>query len=356
MNKKTIKGASMFASAGIAETYFKKAGIDIVVANELIEKRGQFYSHMYPKTKMIIGDINNEETRNKFISTIGDDVKFLIATPPCQGISNLGKNRNLEEKLKDPRNYLVFNVFEVIEQKDFDYIMMENVPGFLTIKLPYKDKLHTLEEILNDKYSDKYNIEARVLNAKDYGVPQSRPRAIVKLYKKNLNWKWPEKQKEITLRECIGELPSIESGEKSDIKYHYARKHDAKQIEWMKHTPTGCSAHNNKEYYPVKSDGTRIKGYNATYKRMNWDAPASAITMRNDAISSQDNVHPGHLLPDGTYSDARVLSLLELFRVSSLPDDWNIPEWATDTFVRRVIGEGVPPKLTYNIVKGIGKK
>ena len=136
---------------------------------------------------------------------------------------------------------------------------------------------------------------------------------------------------------------------KVDFQFVY----DSKQILWMKHTPTGCSAHNNINYFPVKSDGTKIKGYNATYKRMNWDAPASAVTMRNDAISSQDNVHPGHLLPDGTYSDARVLSLLELFRVSSLPDNWNIPEWATDTFIRRIIGEGVPPKLTYNIVKGI---
>jgi len=351
-----IKGASMFASAGIAETYFKNAGIDIVVANELLEKRGQFYQHMYPTSKMIVGDIRDKEIKNKFLKEITEDVKFLIATPPCQGISNLGKNRNLEEKLKDPRNYLVFDVLDVIDKKDFDYIMMENVPGFLTIKLPYKNELYKLEEILKDKYSEKYNIEAKILNAKEYGVPQSRPRAIIKMYKKKLQWGWPEKQKEITLRECIGNLPSLESGEKSNIKFHYARQHDEKQVQWMKHTPTGCSAHNNDIFYPVKSDGSKIKGYNATYKRMNWDAPASAITMRNDAISSQDNVHPGRLLEDGTYSDARVLSLLELFRVSSLPDDWNVPNWATDTFIRRIIGEGVPPRLTYNIVKGIENK
>jgi len=350
-----IKGASMFAGAGIAETYFKNAGIDIVVANELLEKRGEFYLYMYPKTKMIVGDIRDKKIKDEFLSQIKKDVKFLIATPPCQGISNLGKNRNLEDKLKDSRNYLVFDVLDVIDQKDFDYILMENVPGFLKIKLPYKDKLCTLKEILTDKYANKYTIEAKILNAKDYGVPQSRPRAIIKMYKIGLEWAWPGPEKEITLREAIGDLPSLESGEKSDIKYHYARKHDEKQVLWMKHTPTGCSAHNNDIYYPVKADGTKIKGYNATYKRMSWDAPASAVTMRNDAISSQDNVHPGRLLPDGTYSDARVLTLFELFRVSSLPDNWNPPDWASDTFIRRIIGEGVPPKLTYNIVKGIKK-
>ena len=351
-----IKGASMFASAGIAETYFKEAGINIVVANELIEKRAQLYQYMYPKSKMIVGDITNNKIKQKFLEEIKEDVKFLIATPPCQGISNLGKNRNLDDKLKDPRNYLIFDVLEIIDQRDFDYILMENVPGFLTIKLPYKDKLYTVEEILEDKYSKKYNIEAKTLNAKEYGVPQSRPRAIIKLYKKGLEWEWPKKQKEITLREAIGDLPSIESGEKSDIKYHYARKHSKNQVIWMKHTPTGKTAFDNDEFYPVKKDGTKVKGYKATYKRMSWDAPASAVTMRNDAISSQDNVHPGRLLSDGTYSDARVLSLLELFRVSSLPDDWKIPEWTTDTFIRRVIGEGVPPRLTYNIVKGIKMK
>ena len=171
-----IKGASMFASAGIAETYFKEAGIDIVVANELIEKRGEFYHYMYPTSKIIVGDINKEEIKNKFMNEIGEEVKFSIATPPCQGISNLGKNRSLQEKLKDPRNYLVFDILDVIDKKDFDYILMENVSGFLTIKLPYKDKLCTLEEILNDKYVSKYRIEARILNAKEIGRASCRER------------------------------------------------------------------------------------------------------------------------------------------------------------------------------------
>ena len=350
-----IKGASMFASAGIGETYFKKAGINIVIANELLPKRGQFYSEMNPNSKMIIGDIREENVKKMFIKSITSDVKFLVATPPCQGISNLGKNRTNDDKLKDQRNYLIFEIIDVIDQKNFDYIMIENVPGFLKLLLPYKNELRTIEEILNEKYSDKYNVEIRVLNAKDYGVPQSRPRAIIKMYKKGLRWEWPKEQKEITLREAIGDLPSLESGETSEIKFHSARKHISNHILWMKHTPTGCSAHDNKEFYPVKKDGTKIKGFNATYKRMRWDTPASALTMRSDAISSQENVHPGRKKIDGTYSDARVLTLRELFIVESLPVEWDIPDWATDTFIRQIIGEAVPPMLAYNIVKGIGE-
>ena len=342
----------MFASAGIAETYFKKAGIDIVVANELLQKRGDFYSKMYPETKMIVGDI--KEKKEKFLNYITDDVKFLIATPPCQGLSTLGMNKHLTQMQSDPRNYLVFDIMDVIDKKDFDYIMIENVPRFLTMYFPYKDGFKTLEEILVDKYSKKYKIETKILNAKDYGVPQSRPRAIVKMYKKDKLWKWPVEQKEITLKQAIGHLPSLESGEKSNLKFHEAKIHNNREIECMKHTPEGCSAMVNEVYYPKKADGTRIKGFHNTYKRMKWDAPAPARTMNNGNIGSHNNVHPGRKLKDGTYSDARVLTLRELFIVSSLPEEWDIPEGLTDTFIRHIIGEAIPPMLAFNIVKMIG--
>ena len=121
----------------------------------------------------------------------------------------------------------------------------------------------------------------------------------------------------------------------------------------MQHTPTGHSAFENEFYYPKKIDGTRVKGYNTTYKRMEWDKPAPTITMANGVISSQCNVHPGRLNKDGTYSDARVLTVYEIMRLFTIPDNWNIPIWANDNFIRRVIGEGIPPLLIYKIVRNL---
>ena len=123
----------------------------------------------------------------------------------------------------------------------------------------------------------------------------------------------------------------------------------------MRHTAEGCSAMTNEFYYPKKADGTKIKGFHNTYKRMKWDAPAPARTMNNGNIGSHNNVHPGRKLKDGTYSDARVLTLRELFIVSSLPEEWQIPEGLTDTFIRHIIGEAIPPMLAFNIVKMIGE-
>ena len=83
--------------------------------------------------------------------------------------------------------------------------------------------------------------------------------------------------------------------------------------------------------------------------------PAPTVTMRNEIISSQENVHPGRDNGDGTWSDARVLTLRELLIISSLPPDMEKPDNLTDTAFRQLIGEGIPPKLMEAIMKGIGK-
>lgn len=348
-----MKGLSLFASAGIAETYLRDIGIEITVANELLPVRANFYSHLYPESKMIQGDITKAEIKQKIESEITGDLEFLIATPPCQGFSTLGRNKKNESFSDDERNFLIFDVFHFIDKYDFKYIFIENVPRFFQMYYPFNGKLLNIIDILNIKYAKDYIIEHDILNAKDYGVPQSRPRAIIKMYKKELSWSWPIKEKEIPLKEAIGHLPSLESGEMSNIKYHNAKIHNERDIIAMKHTPTGMSAHKNEYYYPKRIDGNRISGFHNTYKRMDWDKPAPARTTNSGNIGSHNNVHPGKLLNDGTYSDSRVLTLRELLIVSSLPEDWNVPEWASDTLIRTVIGEAIPPILAMKILKEI---
>ena len=54
------------------------------------------------------------------------------------------------------------------------------------------------------------------------------------------------------------------------------------------------------------------------------------------------------------YTNPRVLSIYELMVVSSLPTDWNIPDWASHELIRQVIGEGIPPLLIRKIVERLG--
>lgn len=354
MNK--IKAISVFSSAGIGELLLKNTNVEVVAANELLPKRAECYSHFYPNTDMYCGDITLDQTQDYMVSAAQKSgAKMLIATPPCQGLSTLGKNKKQIHYEKDKRNYLILSALNIIDRCDFDYVLIENVPTFLEMYFPYENDYFKLEEILNKKYSSKYKIEARVLNAKDYGICQSRPRAIIKMYKPDKKWSWPSEEKEITLCEAIGYLPSLESGESSDIPWHFAKKHNERAVLALKHTPTGKSAIANEVYYPKKEDGTRIKGFHNTFKRMDWDQPCPTRTTFSGSMSSHNNVHPGRLLPDGTYSDARVLTLLETFIVSSIPEDIDFPKDSTDTFIRTVIGESIPPKLMMKVIEKIGK-
>lgn len=347
-----MKGVSLFCSAGIAETYFKNNGIDIVVASILMQQRCDLHSWLYKDCKTICGDITSQEIfDNVKKETLHQNCKFLLATPPCQGMSTLGK----KEYETDKRNYLIFYVFDLIDCCDFDYILIENVPKFLKLYFPYKGGLYTLIDIVKDKYDEQYNVETFILNAKDYGVPQSRPRGFIKIWKKGLLWSNPIPQKEITLREAIGDLPSLEPGGSSNIKWHYAKVHNERDIECMRHTPEGKSAFLNEVHFPKKANGEKMKGFHNTFARMRWDEPCPARTIQSGNMGGHNNVHPGRPLADGTFSDARVLTMRELFIVSSLPADWDLPSNVSDTFIRAVIGEAIPPKFSEAIIKGIGK-
>jgi len=345
------KGVSLFANVGIAETYIKNHDIEIVVANELLVNRAKFHKEMHPKCKTIQGDITDDETFSKIVEASKQEkCDFLIATPPCQGMSLAGKMHE-----NDPRNSLIKYVIKLAQELQPTNILIENVPKVLNTYLVHNgEKLKIIDFIKNELEPLGYIINPVVVDASDYGTAQSRKRAIF-LISKLHKWELPPKQEKMTVREMIEHLPSLESGESSTIKYHNAKNHNQRHISFLKQTPTGKTALHNKVHYPKKADGTRIKGYDTTYKRIEWDKPSPTITMANGSISSQNNVHPGRLKSDGTYSDARVLTLKEIFILTGLPDDWTPPTWASENLIRQVIGEGVPPRLIDTLLSTIPK-
>ena len=208
MNK--LKGVSLFANVGIAETYLKDTGIDILVANELLEERAKFYSHLYPDSEMIIGDITKDDTYNTVISKCREkNVDFLIATPPCQGMSLAGKMDNF-----DPRNSLIYYAVKVIKDILPKYILIENVPQQLKTTIRYNEELIPIPEYLRKELGDIYNFATNsLICAKDFDVPQMRKRNITLLSRKDMSYIWELPSiphKEITLKDAIGDLPSLD--------------------------------------------------------------------------------------------------------------------------------------------------
>ena len=368
-----LNGLSLFANVGVAETYLDELGIEIKVANELEPKRAKFYSHLYPKTNMIIGDITDEKIRKVIVlESKKNNVDFIIATPPCQGMSLAGKMDKF-----DKRNQLIYYAIEVIKKIKPKYILLENVPQLLRTKIKVDNVIISIPEYIHKELDDYYNFaDENIVSAKDYDVPQMRKRNIFLLSRKDMNYVWqvPKKKKIITLREAIYDLPSVdpllkegleetlklfpdflikkENAEKVS-RFHRPPMHAKKHVVAMMHTPSGCTAFDNKIFYPKKDDGTRVNGHYNTYRRFEWDKPARTITQNNGVISSLCCVHPGKsYVKNGEvlYSDPRCLTLYELFIVFSLPKDWNVPDWSDERFIRRVVGEGIPPMLIKNIV------
>lgn len=355
-NKYKINAVSLFSCIGVAECYLKDIGINVITASDIDPDRCKVYKYFYPDTKVICGDISDEKIKESIKKSTRKKIDLVISTPPCQGMSSVGKNRKYSDlnSQKDKRNFLILESFEIIDYFSPSYVIFENVPRLLRVIIPFQGKGRKIEEILNLKYGEQYNIKIDILNTCNFGIPQNRERVYIRMYKKGLRWDDPKpNERVITLREAIGDLPSLEAGEDSGIKNHWARKHPQNQIECMRHTPTGCSAVDNKVFYPKKPNGERIKSYKNCYKRVEWDKPSPTITMRNEIISSQDKVHPGRSLGNGLWSDARVFTMRELLIIMSMPPDMDLPDIVSNTKLRQFIGEGIPPKMLKELLEGI---
>lgn len=355
-----MKAVSLFSCIGVAEYYLKDLGIEVVVASDIDKKRCDVHKFIYPDTAVVCGDIKDDSVKQQIIKAVGrQKIDIVISTPPCQGMSSVGKNRSYDALLSqtDERNFLILESFKIIDDLQPSYILFENIPRVLKVVIPFEGELLSVKEILEKKYGGDYDIKINVYNCCNFEVPQNRERCFIRLYKKGLRWDDPIPSDHIvTLREAIGELPSLEAGETSNIKNHWAREHPASHIEWLKHTPEGCSALDNPVHFPVKENGERVKGYRNCYKRMIWDAPSPTVTMRNEIMSSQDKVHPGRNLGNGIWSDARVLTPRELLIVMSLPPDMELPTFVSDTSMRQFIGEGIPSLMVKKLMQGICKK
>jgi DNA (cytosine-5)-methyltransferase 1 len=372
-----LKALSLFANVGIAEIYMKEHGINVLVANELLEDRARFYRHIHPETNMIAGDITDKKIFQDVINKSKKaKVDFIIATPPCQGMSCAGRKDPL-----DPRNNLIYYAIEAIKLLKPRFVILENVPMQQhTLILCNGKNVVIPEYVLNELGTDYTFNERRVVNSMNYGVPQSRSRYIYLLSRKDemINWEFPTpSEKKITMLDAIGDLPSLdpclrEKDEKWRFpdyevkakagliisKWHYPPKHSWKQVEWMIHTPSGQSAFKNTVHYPM-TKGRRIKGAPRTYMRMDWQKPATTIMQNSGVISAFSTVHPGRALVESSddtkrkFSDARALTIYELLILSSIPTDWNIPDWADDLLIRKVIGEGIPPKLIKKAIENL---
>lgn len=369
--KKSLYYASIAACVGSDEYYLEDHNLVCKVALECDDDRAEYYELMNKmrskhKVDMIVGKLEEkfDELVKAFKQNNCELAKFTI---PCQIFCKMrGKNWKDDDRL-----LLVLWCVKFIKQVKPKYILFENAKEFLVFSLPLAEDLskhpiaqkmqqelngRTIGQYLIDELGENslgYNLNFAIENAAFYGTAQNRVRSIVLGSLEGI-WKFPcPEEYAMPLWQAIGHLPSLEAGQKSEIPYHYAPElhSDPEKAKTMQeafaHLATGCRSKDNDPKYQLSGFGF----FDDKGTRKFWDRPSNTIDGGNGGVLNNRTLHPGRLKKDGTYSDARVLSLLEVFLTNGLPQSYEVPEKYQDkeAFIREVMGEIMLPRFLERI-------
>lgn len=194
--KEKFKFIDLFAGIGGFRLALQNLGGKCVFTSEWDKYSKLTYEANFGEVPF--GDITKPETK----SYIPDNFDVLCAGFPCQAFSIAGKRGGFE----DTRGTLFFDVAEIIKSKQPKAIFLENVKG-----LRNHDKGKTLATILNTLREDLnyYVPEPKIINAKDFGVPQNRERIFIVGFRKDLgieNFAYPDPtNKDAVLEEILEE-------------------------------------------------------------------------------------------------------------------------------------------------------
>ena len=372
-NTKKYRFVDLFAGAGGLSLGLEHAGFEVAFANEINSTcaKTYLYNRKIKQEQVYVGDIKDLLKNHTKYKEFLNDITLVCGGPPCQGFSMANRQRLID----DPRNKLYKSYLEFLNIIKPQFFIMENVKG-MTKKI---------DEIIEDFHNTlgyEYDIKYRILNAKDFGVPQNRERLIV--IGNNIGIKTEdifsdiEKNKNKTtfnLGDAISDLPLIQpnkyknntnfednncgyfekefiykkssfytfiNGNKKINKLynHKSRYNNERDIKIFELLPQGCnSLHESiRDLMPYKNRNHIFKD---KYFKLSENDVCKTITshMKYDCNMY---IHP---------TQGRGLSPREAARVQTFPDDYVFVGPQNSWYMQ--IGNAVPVKLAEVIGKCI---
>lgn len=298
----------LFAGAGGFTEGFKQAGFTPIFANDSNTDAVFTYSYNHPEAEISDADIRVVDPvglRRKLKVKKGE-LDVLVGGPPCQGFSMAGR-RNVY----DTRNRLYRHYLRFVEAFEPRIIVMENVPGLLTMRNPRDGKV--IDDITRHFDRAGYKVTWKLLNAADFGAPQTRKRVLLIANKLGLEngvlfpkeTRGPNsrgKKRHATVRHAIMDIADVEDPD--DAWNHKPMKHEARVEERFRLIPPAGDLAENQEYLP--SDLRRVAfAYNC--KRLPLDLPSVTLVPGHYAFP----VHP--MLP-------RTITVREAARLQGFSD------------------------------------
>ena len=298
-----MKVVSLFSGAGGLDLGFKMAGHEIIWANDLYEDAVETYKHNLGN-HIVCEDISKVDAEDI------PECDIIIGGFPCQGFSVA----NMKRHKADERNALYKQLIRVIGAKKPKFFLAENVKGLTNLA-----KGSVFKMILNDFSELGYKVSHKILNAADYGVPQTRQRVIIIGVRNDINFEYH-----------FPEPTNSKNGEDGLPRWVSVGEAMANIAD-----PDLPNTLPNHEYSKYK---LQFNGY-LGHRKLDPEKPAPTVTARGD------NKGGVVILPHP--NGQRRMSCRELAAVQSFPLDYEFS--GNRSSVYRQIGNAVPPLLGYAV-------
>ena len=350
-NKFTV--VSCFAGGGGSSTGYRLAGGKILLINEFVEEAIASYKKNYPDTPVLVDDIKKyagKDFLNKIKLKEGD-LDILDGSPPCSAFSVAGKREKGWDKTK---SYSDGKTVENIEDLFLEFIRVakeikpkvivaENVKG-----ITFGEATKKLNEFIKAFESIGYYVTYRVLNAANFGVAQGRERTIficvredvadaIGLSFLNLSGIFPEPfGYQISMEEAIDDIEN-DPEQVKELKDFYEGSFQKKFLDPIPFRP--------KRH--MKPSDPEFREWNPKASCFNMIRPCPTMPCPTLTQQGQKKGLSGVF----HYADNRKLTIKELKRLMSLPEDYEL----TGTFVQQAerIGRMVAPKMMAEVAKSI---
>ncbi len=321
-----MKIISLFSGCGGLDLGFERAGFEVVFANdnwkgcwETFEK-----NHSIKIDGRSITEIKPDEL---------PDADGIIGGPPCQSWSLAGAMRGI----KDPRGQLFYTYINLIKEKQPSFFLAENVAGLLS-PTHYKEFVKIIEAFKQIGY----NVVYKLLDAKNYGVPQERKRVIIIGYNERLGRTFefpPENKKLITLKEAIDSLPQPAAAKEKN------KTNENLKIPNHEYMNGGFST--------IYMSRNRVRSWDEqsfTIQAGGRHAPIHPQAPKMKSIS-----HNKRIFVQGKEHLYRRLSVRECARIQTFPDDF-VFYYKDVADGYKMIGNAVPVKLAEALATEIRKE
>lgn len=331
-----------FSGCGGTSAGLRRAGMKPVLAVDIDGEALKTYSANFADAVTIETDIRALATRDlePLLERDRKNPILFSACAPCQPFSK----QNRRKRERDDRASLLTELVRLLERFRPDLLFVENVPGIQKQKDDGDGPFAELKRAL-DRLG--YFHSSRVVNAREFGVPQSRVRLILVAsafgpIQVPAATHGMEDRPFQTVRDAIGHLPPLSAGMRDDsVANHYACALSPMNMERIRALPAGGRRTGWEDRLKLGCHAD-LKGYTDTYGRMSWDRPAPALTTRCVSLSNGCYGHP---------EQDRAISMREASNLQSFEEDFVFV--GSVNGIARQIGNAVPPELAHACGKAL---